>query len=107
MSAEDLHEARTRRAAAWARFNGQKDALRTGLAERPIPTRIKDAAMDRVIDTVDEAKAVAKDNVPVIVGTAALLAAWLFRRPLMQLIKSRFASWEANAEDEDEAEDVT
>lgn len=107
MSETMLHEARARRDAAWARFNGQKDALRTGLAERSIPTRIKHAAMDRVIDTVDEAKAVAKDNVPVIAGTAALLAAWFFRRPLISLIKSRFASWDANAEDEDEAEDVT
>ncbi|OYU33343.1 hypothetical protein [Novosphingobium sp. PASSN1] len=101
MSAEHLHEARTRREEAWARFNSQKDALRTGLAERSIPTRIKHAAMDRVIDTVDEAKAVAKDNVPVIAGTLALLAAWFFRRPLIRLIKDRFASGE------DEAEDVT
>lgn len=101
MSAEDLHEARARRDAAWARFNGQKDALRSGLAERSIPTRIKHAAMDRVIDTVDEAKAVAKDNVPVIAGTAALLAAWFFRRPLIRLIKSRFAG------SGDQAEDVT
>lgn len=101
MSEDTLHEARARRDAAWARFTGQKDALRTGLAERPIPTRIKHAAMDRVIDTVDEAKAVAKDNVPVIAGTAALLAAWLFRRPLIRLIKRRFAA------SEDESEDVT
>lgn len=101
MSDDLLHEARARRDAAWARFNGQKDALRTGLAERSIPTRIKHAAMDRVIDTVDEAKAVAKDNVPVIAGTAALLVAWLFRAPLIRLIKSRFAACD------DEAEDVT
>ncbi|GEN98770.1 hypothetical protein NSE01_06030 [Novosphingobium sediminis] len=100
MSDETLHEARARRNAAWARFNGQKDALRTGLAEKSIPARIKDAAMDRVIDTVDEAKAVAKDNIPVIGGTLALLAAWFFRRPLINLIKNRFGSDEAD-------EDVT
>lgn len=100
MSDETLHEARARRNAAWARFNGQKDALRTGLAEKSIPARIKDAAMDRVIDTVDEAKAVAKDNIPVIGGTLALLVAWFFRRPLINLIKTRFAPSEAD-------EDVT
>lgn len=100
MSEETLQEARARRDAAWARFNGQKDALRTGLAEKSIPARIKDAAMDRVIDTVDEAKAVAKDNIPVIGGTLALLAAWFFRRPLINLIKNRFAASEAD-------EDVT
>ncbi len=99
MSEDTLHEARALRDAAWARFTGRKDALRTGLAERPIPTRIKNAAMDRVIDTVDEAKAVAKANVPVIAGTAALLAAWFFRRPLIRLIKGRVATGDMEAED--------
>lgn len=101
MSEQPLNEARVRRDAAWSRFNGRKDALRTGLAERPIPRRIKDAAIDRVIDTVDEAKAIAKGNAPVIGGTLALLAAWFFRRPLINLIRNRFAG----APDPDE--DVT
>ncbi|KUR71841.1 hypothetical protein AQZ52_09675 [Novosphingobium fuchskuhlense] len=101
MSEEALQEARTRRAEAWARFNGRKQALREGLAEQPIPTRIKNAAMDHVIDAVDEAKAVAKDNLPVIGGTLALLAAWFFRRPLITLIKHRFAP--AAEADEDAA----
>lgn len=100
MSDESFQEARARRDAAWARFNGHKTALQTGLAEKSIPTRIKEAAMDRVIDTVDEAKAVAKDNIPVIGGTLALLAAWFFRHPLINLIKTRFAPTEAD-------EDVT
>lgn len=100
MSDESFQEARARRDAAWARFNGQKNALQTGLAEKSIPTRIKEAAMDKVIDTVDEAKAVAKDNIPVIGGTLALLVAWFFRRPLINLIKTRFAPSEAD-------EDVT
>lgn len=96
-----LGEARKRRDEAWARVNGQITTLRTGLAQRPIPTRIKEAAMDRVIDTVDEAKEVAKDNLPVIGGALALLAAWFFRRPLITLLKNRFAS--AAEADEDEA----
>jgi len=100
MSEEALNEARARRDEAWARVRGEVTALRTGLAERPIPTRIKEAAMDRVIDTVDEAKAVAKDNLPVIGGTLALLAAWFFRRPLIALIKNRFPP--AAEVDEDE-----
>ncbi len=101
MSDETLQEARKRRDEAWTRINSQVTALRTGLAERPIPTRIKEAAMDRVLDTVDEAKAVARDNIPVIGGTLALLAAWFFRRPLTRLIKHRFAF--AAEADEDEA----
>ncbi|WP_298189393.1 hypothetical protein [Novosphingobium sp.] len=100
MSEETLREARAERDAALARFNGRKDALRTGLAAKSIPSHIKDAAMDRVIDTVDEAKAVAKDNIPVIGGTLALLAAWFFRRPLIHLIRTRIAPNEAD-------EDVT
>ncbi|MBX9885356.1 MAG: hypothetical protein K2X68_10330 [Novosphingobium sp.] len=106
MSEDTLHEARVRRDEAWARTRGRITTLRTGLAERPIPKRIKDAAMDRVIDTVDEAKAVAKDNLPVIGGTLALLAAWFFRRPLISLITNRFARPElagAAEADEDEA----
>jgi hypothetical protein len=91
MSGDSLEEARAKRDAAWASVNGRIAALRTGLAERSIPTRIKDAAMDRVIDTVDEAKAVAKDNIPVIGATLAVLAGWFFRRTLISLIKSRFA----------------
>lgn len=101
MSGDALNEARTRRDAAWKRVNEQVSTLRTGLAERPIPTRIKEAAMDRVIDTVDEAKAIAKDNVPIIGGTLALLVAWFFRRPLITLIKNRFTP--AAEADEDEA----
>ncbi|WP_421846296.1 hypothetical protein [Novosphingobium sp.] len=101
MSDNPLREARARRDEAWARVQGEVSALRTGLAERPIPTRIKEAAMDRVLDTVDEAKAVAKDNIPVIGGTLALLAAWFFRRPLIALLKNRFAP--AAEVDEDEA----
>lgn len=100
MTDEMLQEARARRDAAWARFNGHKEALQTGLAEKSIPARIKDAAMDRVIDTVDEAKTIAKNNVPVIGGTLALLAAWFFRRRLINLIKNHFAASEAD-------EDVT
>ena len=92
MSGDRLEETRARRDAAWASLNDRISALRTGLAERSIPTRIKDAAMDRVIDTVDEAKAVAKDNIPVIGATIALLAGWFFRRPLISMIKSRFGS---------------
>ncbi|WP_298174499.1 hypothetical protein [Novosphingobium sp.] len=100
MSDETLHEARSRRDQAWARVRGQITTLRTDLTERPISTRIKEAAMDRVLDTVDEAKAIAKDNVPVIGGTLALLAAWFFRRPLIALIKNRCAP--AAGADEDE-----
>lgn len=92
MSNDKLEETRAKRDAAWASVNGRIAALRTGLAERSIPTRIKHAAMDRVIDTVDEAKAVAKDNIPVIGGVLALLTGWFFRRPLISMIKSRFGS---------------
>ena len=99
MSNDALNEARALRDAAWARFNGRKDAVRSGLAEKSIPSRIRDAAMDRVIDTVDEAKAVAKDNIPVIAGTAVLLGAWLFRHPLLSMIKHRFAATDEADED--------
>lgn len=99
MSEDMLSEARALRDAARARFNGRKDALRSGLAERPIATRIKHAAMDHVIDTVDAAKAVAKANVPVIAGTAALLAVWFLRRPLIRLLEGRVAAGDKEAED--------
>ena len=72
---------------AWARVNGDIAALRAGLAERPITKRLKDHAADRVIDTVDNAKAVARDNALVIGGVAAALAGWFLRGPIIRAVQ--------------------
>jgi hypothetical protein len=91
MSEDTLAETRSRRDAAWARIRGNVTALRTGFAEKPISTRMRERAVDKALDTVDEVKAMARGNIPVIAGTGALLAAWLLRRPLFRLFKNRFA----------------
>lgn len=83
----DLAEAMERRTEAWARMNGDISALRAGLAERPIAQRLKDHAADRVIDTVDQAKAVARDNPLVIGGVVAALAGWFLRGPIIRTVQ--------------------
>lgn len=83
----DLAEAMERRTEAWARVNGDISALRAGLAERPIARRLKDHAADRVIDTVDQAKAVARDNPLVIGGVVAALAGWFLRGPIIRTVQ--------------------
>ena len=83
----DLAEAMERRTEAWARVNGDISALRAGLAERPIAQRLKDHAADRVIDTVDQAKAVARDNPLVIGGVVAALAGWFLRGPIIRTVQ--------------------
>lgn len=87
----DLAEAMERRTEAWARVNGDISALRAGLAERPIAQRLKDHAADRVIDTVDQAKAVARDNPLVIGGVVAALAGWFLRGPIIRTVKGWLA----------------
>jgi hypothetical protein len=83
----DLADALERRTEARARVNGDIAALRAGLAERPIAKRLKDHAADRVIDTVDDAKAVARDNPLVIGGVVAALAGWFLRGPIIRTVQ--------------------
>ncbi|MEI6643856.1 MAG: hypothetical protein WCL10_17660 [Novosphingobium sp.] len=96
MSGEPFELVRARRDAAWTRVRGNLAVLRGSVAERPITARVKDEAKSRALGVLGEAKAVALGNIPVIAGTAALLAGWFFRRPLMRLIKNRFAATSDN-----------
>lgn len=62
------------------RFEG----LKTALAEKGIPARARDAALDKAKATGREAVAVARENRGVIGGTLALLALWFLRKPLIE-----------------------
>ena len=86
----DLVDALRRRTEAWARVNGDIAALHAGLAERTIGERHKDHAADRLIDTVDNAKAIARDNPLVIGGVVAALASWFLRRPIIRTVQGWF-----------------
>lgn len=81
-------EARQRRTEAWARVNEDVSALRAGLSERPIATRLKDHAADRALNAVDTAKAIALANPMLIAGLVAALAGWMLRRPLGSYVQS-------------------
>jgi hypothetical protein len=83
----DLADALERRTEAWARVNGDISAMRSGLTERPIGQRLKDHVADRMIDTVDTAKAVARDNPLVIGGVIAALAGWFLRGPIIRTVQ--------------------
>lgn len=83
----DLADALERRTEAWARVNGDISAMRSGLTKRPIGQRLKDHVADRMIDTVDTAKAVARDNPLVIGGVIAALAGWFLRGPIIRTVQ--------------------
>ena len=93
----DLAEALARRTQAWDRVNRNVAALREGLAERPIAKRLKDYTADRVIDAVDSAKAVAQDNLLVIGGVVAALAAWFLRGTIIRTVQDWFGRNEGPA----------
>ncbi|WP_225207168.1 hypothetical protein [Novosphingobium huizhouense] len=76
---KDLLELRTR---AWSQVRSDVEALRSGLAARPIGQRIKDKATGEVVDMIDTARDVAAENKTVIGLTFAALLGWFFRRPI-------------------------
>jgi hypothetical protein len=83
--ADALQQARALRNDAWALVHEDLAQLRDGLASKPIAERIKERAVDQLVDVVDTARDVAEDNKAVIAVTIAALMGWMFRRPLTTL----------------------
>jgi len=67
------------RALLTERFN----RLKTGLEERGLGQRMADEAAVRARAVATEAIEVANDSRGVVIGTLAVLAAWLLRKPIM------------------------
>ena len=58
------------------------------LTDRPIPQRLRERAIDKMVDAIDGAGTIVRDNAPALGTTLALLAGWSLRRPLL-----RAAGW--------------
>lgn len=80
---------RANRKAAWSLFEGRLAQVKEDLAARGIKGRIVAKAKEDALAVADEAVAVAKDNKGLVAATIAALLAWMFREPLLDLLKSR------------------
>jgi ElaB/YqjD/DUF883 family membrane-anchored ribosome-binding protein len=86
-----LIEDRATRNAARAVFDTRLANVRAALAERSVGQRLTTEAVDRTKAATTEATTIAKENSWVIVATAATLAGWLARRPLLRLAQRLYA----------------
>lgn len=86
--ATSLIEARALRKSARALLDDDVKLLKRGLADRPIGRRIRDRAVDGLVDTVDQAREIASENKVIIAGTGALLLGWFARRPIIRGIEA-------------------
>lgn len=85
---QTLREAEAERARAWQGLRDEVSSLRQDLTDRPIPQRLRERAIDKMVDAIDGAGTVVRDNAPALGTTLALLAGWSLRRPLL-----RAAGW--------------
>lgn len=95
-----MRSERANRDAARARLDGQIARIRGDIEERGIGGRIADEAAAKAFAALDEAAAVAGESKGVIGGTVALLALWLFRRPILSALAGLLG-----ADDEQEGHD--
>jgi hypothetical protein len=81
-----MREDRMLRDAARALVDADVANLRASLAERSIPTRIKDRVGEGASDVLDEAVAVAEDHKGVIATLIAAIILWFARNPILDLL---------------------
>ena len=81
---------RANRQAARAVFDTRLAQVKADLEARSVGGRIADKALDETRTALDEAAAIARESKGVIGGTLALLALWLFRRPIIDALASIF-----------------
>lgn len=86
--AAPLIEAQKLRDAAHALVRQDIDFIRDGLAARPIPQRVKDSAVEKLVDTAEVAGDIAAENKGIIAGTALAILAWMLRGPIIDGIES-------------------
>ena len=79
--ARTVAEARALRNEALHVFRADLELAKTETS----PARIKERAVGEAVELVDTARDIAKDNLAVIGATAAALAAWFLREPLLDL----------------------
>lgn len=91
--ASRFEEVRASRDVAKAQFDARYASIKADYEERGILGRMADEAIDKAIDTFDEAAAVVEEHPVVIGGTIVAILLWIFRNPIMagasELFKSR------------------
>jgi hypothetical protein len=91
---------RANRKAARGLFDSRLAQVKTDLAARRIPGRIKAKATDEAAKGIEQGIAVAKESKGIIAGTAAALALWFFREPLWALGKRLIAGKQDAVQDQ-------
>lgn len=82
---------RSTRQAARGLFDTRLARVKTDLAARSVPQRIKAKAQDEVFKAADLAIDVAKESRGIIAASAGVIALWVLREPLIRAVGGWFA----------------
>lgn len=91
---------RANRKAARGLFDHRLAQVKTDLAARSVPDRIKAKATDEVAKGIEQGVTIAKESKGIIAGTAAALALWFFREPLLALGQRLIAGKQERVQDQ-------
>lgn len=83
MAETPLDDLRAARNAAKAALDARLTGLRGEIAERGVGGRIADAAKDEAAAVLAQGLDIARESKGIIAGTAAALALWFLRNPLI------------------------
>lgn len=97
MTARALEQAKAARNAAHQAFHGHLAQVQEDLTVRGIGGRIA----DRAGEVIAEAAEVANENKGIVAGTAAALAVWFLRGPIISLIGRMLAGDEERNDEDD------
>jgi hypothetical protein len=100
-----LAEDRQNRAAARALFDRRMSQVKGDLDARGIGGRIKDSAVSKGEEAVAQGLEIARENKGILAATGAALALWLFRNPLIALIRKLSGSDQDSVQDPDASGD--
>ena len=99
--AKEVKELRARRNAARETFDSRLTQVRQDLTARSIAGRLADKLEQEASDALAEALDIVNDSKGVVLGTAAALALWYLRNPILGWVEGMFAPSHASGHGED------
>ena len=102
MADAPLDDLRTARNTAKGAFDARLATLRGEIAERGVAGRIADAAKDEAAAALAQGLDIARESKGIIAGTAAALALWFLRNPIIAWAEALLGE-----DDEDDHDDET